>query len=558
MISPVRGNGTGMAKRPVLLSVLLLGLALLGASHLAAEQSESTGLVPAGHWAYDALMYLSLETGQTTLGVFAPAPKNELRSCLDAISPDRLGPEGTALYRRLLGFLSLPGISGPGEKPLLQSGTAVLDVRPEASLFARYRQDADALFDFDLIDEFNDSPPALSLPVSFGFGPYASAFAGFDVQQNFWASTDEGPGTNLPLSADSFDMTVPAGTNVSIGASSFNIAIGRGALETGRSATGSMILSGGADRLSYGLASFFSPAFRLSLSALELAPDRFVYFHDISLRPFPFMSITLSEAASVHASLDPRFLNPAMIYHSYAGWKDDYGTSGSPVGTQFGVLADVVPFRGTRLYGQFVMNQFQTAYEQSNFTNAAVIPNSLGGMAGAEYMRGLAGGILAVTLEGVYTNPWLYIMENHDISYYWTRRDLVAPSGYTKEWISGWLGSPFGPDAIAADLRIRYDRPGSFTLGLEYRAVCRGENGTAFFRNLLNADGGAEFYPATVAEATQTTPTGRASYQHRLAASGAWFCGRLSASGEASFSLMLGSVRAISVDLTCGLAWAVR
>ena len=92
--------------------------------------------------------------------------------------------------------------------------------------------------------------------------------------------------------------------------------------------------------------------------------------------PRAFLSLSFSEAALVHSSLDIRYCNPFMIFHSYAGWRDDYGQTGdeSPVGTQLGLTAELVPWGGFKLYGQFVMNQFQTSYELDNYSHGNRYP----------------------------------------------------------------------------------------------------------------------------------------------------------------------------------------
>jgi hypothetical protein len=191
-----------------------------------------------------------------------------------------------------------------------------------------------------------------------------------------------------------------------------------------------------------------------------------------------------------------------MIYHSYAGWRDDYDVEeGSPVGTQFALKIEAVPVKGLRCFGQFVMNQFQLAWETQGGGDADSIPNAFGGMAGVEYVRRAKQGFFSIYVEAMYSNPWLYIMDTESISYSWTRKDLVAPSGYGGKTIQGWLGSPFGPDTAAVAIRLKYDEPAKRSYGFLYRFTSQGDNGYDYYKwyyGGLGVDTSAEddkFYP---------------------------------------------------------------
>ncbi len=336
--------------------VLILSLCGVLSAEVPAKASLAE-VIPSRHWLYDALAVLSLETGRATLAVNAPASKAELGVYLDAVPFERLSAAGQTLYRKAALFLG-------SSDALWQTGEASLDFSPRLSFTARYRPSGDGGLSSDILERFNDTDPLLSLPLTIGFSPFVSVFSDFSVGEGYWVSTVKDNYTNVPSTADSFDLNVPAQAHVAAGNGFFTAVLGRGALNSGRTISGSMLLSDTADRLDYASLVFFSHGIRISLTPVELAPDKFVYYHDISVQPFSFLTLRFAEAATVNSALDLRYLNPAMIYHSYAGWKDDYGEDEGvdPVGTQFSFSADLVPVKGLRLYGQFVMNQFQTAY----------------------------------------------------------------------------------------------------------------------------------------------------------------------------------------------------
>ena len=510
--------------------------------------SPVSELYTSGHWVYDALAFLALESGETTLGTNAPASAAELKTYLHEIDYDRLSGVGRALYGKVESLL--------GEtKPLGVTGLAEIDVRPEVSLSARYVGDSSARFGFETIEDFNETKPFISIPLKFGFTPYVTTFTDFTVREGYWASTLDNASTNVPLAANSVDLNMPATAYLSAGNDFCTAVIGRGALTIGRTVSGSFILSPTADRLNYASFTLFSPRLRFSMLPIELAPTRFAYYHTLSFRPLPFLAFTFSEASLVHSTLDLRYLNPAMVFHSYAGWRDDYGTGNdSPVGSQMGLGAEIVPVPGVRLYGQFLMNQFQTSYETSNFADATSIPNALGGLAGAEAVRPFRSGYLRFTLEGSYSNPWLYILDDRSICYYASRRELVAPSGYTTENINTWLGSPYGPDTISVNAAVSYEIPSGFKTALSYRYILRGDNADAF---LASTD--SSTYQNVSGASGETTPSGTASRQHTVAVSGSWFPQELlEVGGKLGYSLMSGSVRASSIFASCSFTRKLR
>ncbi len=519
--------------------------------------SPDTELVPSGHWIYDALDYLYADVGEANIAVYAPASHFEIRTCLDAIPLDRLSPQGLSLYRKVL--------SSIGERtPVVETGAASFDTRPAVSLSARLRATNDAFFAFDRTADFNATKPLVSLPLELCFTPYVTGYSDLTLGEGYLASGLANNYTNIPNDASYVDMNWPKTAYLSAGNSFCTAVVGRGALSYGNTYSGSMLLSDSADRLDYASLSFFTPHVRYTMLPVELAPNRFAYYHSLTFKPVGFLSVTFSEGSTVNSTLDLRYLNPFMVFHNYAGWNDGsaYGHTGtgSPVGTQLGAELSVVPYRGVRVYGQFVMNQFQTSYELENWPDSAVLPNALGGTVGARYSIPIFDGFLAVTAEGVYSNPWLYIMDNKSISWYWSRNEQVMPSGYGNTAVSGWLGSPYGPDTIACVLNARYDDAGNFGIGATYRLVNRGENGDLFLAYDESASGKA-FYPGPTERdrAIMLTPSGNASLQHMVRLDVSKYIGsNLEFSGFLGYAAMSGKISANAPFCGLGATWNVR
>jgi len=507
---------------------------------LLAFESESE-LVSAGTWVYRAIPLLALEAGETTLAVNAPASDAELIGYVGSIRYENLSANGRQIYRKVMEYLR-------GSIPLLYTGIASVDSKPALSLSARYIGDTKARYGFESLLDFNSVNPFLSVPLEFGFSPYITVFTDFSINEGYWASTRGSLSTNVPVKSQSFDLNAPTTAYLSAGNSFFSAVLGRGRLNIGNTLSGSMILSDTTDRLDFASLVFFAPGLRLSMTPIELSPDRYAYFHTLSFRPARILSLTFSEAALVHSTLDLRYCNPLMVFHGYAGWRDNYGQTGdeSPVGTQFGFSFELVPYKGLKLYGQFALNQFQTTYEVENYDTASSIPNSFGGLAGAEYVGNFLKGYIDTRIEGYYSNPWLYVLDNHSISYYQTRRELVAPDGYTTQEIQSWLGSPYGPDTIAANVNCEYLVPLDRSFGLAYRFLCKGTNGDDFFNSMDDS-----YY--------KQTPTGESTTQHTISVFGSCFLTTtLEADGKLGYSLLLGDPNAYTYFASSSLTLHLR
>lgn len=526
--------------------VLTLCCAILAPPSFFAQQSYPVPEQP-GSPVYNYLRYIHVLAGEAPLVHHAPASRAELLSSLRAIDTGTLDNSVLPLVRRIESYFA-------ERVPLIASNGARLDIRPSVALSFRYSTDGDALLEKDLADIYRQQPPVFSFPLDLRFGSFASVYADFPVQKGYWAGTSANSWTNLPLSADECDMNAPDTAGISLGNTWASFMIGRGRLTTGESVSGSMFLSDASDRLDFALLTLFSPRFRVSLTTVELAPSRFVYYHHLAIKPFRFLSVALAEASNVNSSLDLRYLNPATVFHSFAGWRDDYPLSSESdsVGSQFGLIVDVVPRSGWRAYGQFVMNQFQTPYERSRFEGAQVIPDSLGGLAGIEHIRTFRSGILSCVLEGLYSTPWLYIMSNPEISFFSSRRELVAPDGKTTEYIRTWLGNGYGPDTASIMMRVLYDVPFAFSLSGSYRFTVQGSNGIRYLS-------GDVTYPTTVDEAVISTPSADSIRQHRILIEGTRaFSDRLEASASVGYSIVTGTVSDSDFSLSASVRRHLR
>lgn len=469
------------------------------------------------HWIYDAMHILSVESRQATLADRQPLSKGELLEYFSSFENAKIPQVSEPLYGMMQEYFS-------GHPFLVNAKYFAFDVNGIFSLHGQYVHGRENEVRLDRFLRYNKTPAVISVPMQIMFTPYVNLFTDLSIKKNYWASELSYPYTNLPLQTNAIDMTFPHQAGITVGGRYGVLTIGRGRLNIGRSLAGSMLLADTVDRLDYISAAVFYRKLRLSLTVTELEPTRFVFSHEVAFHPLDWISVRLYEGVVLNAPFDPKYLNPMMAFHNYFGWRDETFNgrpSASSVGCQLGVGIDIVPVRGLRIYGQYGQNQFQTYYELKNFPEARNIPNSLGGLAGIEYIHPFSFGHLSVTGEFLYANPWMYIMENKRISLYHHRSDPVAPSGKISSPIMMRLANPYGPDTMGGFLQFALTQLTKYGAKLQYRFLVKGENEEKFFKE---PDNDVYYPPAKSYDplARAKTPSAHPSYFHTISLEGSY------------------------------------
>lgn len=93
----------GVYKKVLLVLTFVFSLMSKG---IFAEVYSSQQIIPAGHWVYDAMMFLSNSCARTSFVNNAPLTVAELKLYLDFIPYDKLSASGKDLYQTILVFLS--------------------------------------------------------------------------------------------------------------------------------------------------------------------------------------------------------------------------------------------------------------------------------------------------------------------------------------------------------------------------------------------------------------------------------------------------------------------
>ncbi|AEE17840.1 hypothetical protein Trebr_2433 [Treponema brennaborense DSM 12168] len=464
---------------------------------------------------YDALAALALDSGRLPFAVNGPATAGELRRYLDAIPYESLSSVGRYDYALVLQELSRPvsGISWDGFISLGTEAAVSIDgyVKSNAAIGWQY--------------EWKNRDPFFLLPLVVSAGDYLTLETSASVGIYEGAALRHFNFTNIPLRMDTLDGNFPHDAYASVGFQHdgrhfLNFQIGRGSLNIGRTAMGSIIISDYMRDVSYAKISLFSPRLRFSSYVTQHAVNKYFYFHHFEVRPADWFSVSMLEGVMVNAPLELRYLNPMMIFHGFGAWRDydaynaDMGNGSHPagdsrVGSYLAFTVDARPCAYTRLYGLFAMNQFQLKFEIENDPAALAVPNSLGFQGGVESIVPLKSGYLTVNGEFVYTMPWFYVSRDKEWSLVSERTEFYRGGSP----LLSWIGSPFGPDTIACQIGASYGEYGDWKAGVRYRFTVHGENG----KNVFEKD---HYYPTTVEEAQASTPTGTPEYSHAVMLSG--------------------------------------
>ena len=515
------------------------------------------------HWIYDAMYILSVESRQTTLADRQPLSKGELAEYFSSFDNAVIPQASEPLYRMMQGYFS--------DHPFLfRRKYFAFDVNGIFTLQGQYVHNPENEVRLDSFLRYNRTPAIVAVPMHVMFTSYADFFVNLSLKKNYWAAILSYPYTNVPLEGNAFEAAFPTQAGLSLGGRFFNFTIGRGALNIGRSLAGSMLLADTVDRMDYITATFFYKKVRLSLNVVELEPTRFVFSHEAAFRPIEWLAIRLYEGIVLNAPFDPKYLNPMMIFHNFFGWREKTFNANaseesgkSSIGCQFGLGVDIVPVRGLRLYGQYGQNQFQTSFELKRYPAARNIPNSLGGLAGIEYIHPFSFGHLSVTGEFLYANPWMYIMENKYISLYHRRRDTVAGKGKTNSYIEQWVANPYGPDTIGAFLQLVLTEPQKYRAKFGYRFLVKGENEDNFFDPSKEKPGKPGiYYPDAnnyepIAQAK--TPSANPSYFHTISLEGTYRVIKpLELNAGLNWTIVAGKKSGHAVDIYSSVKYTIR
>jgi len=450
-----------------------------------------------GDWAYEALAILSREQGKVFL-VDSRLTVTQMEQHLAEIDTDSLSDSALAIYNRLTAYLkSTPWLGSQSDAISLG-----LDLIIQPELYFKTNKDVPWIY-----NDYSRNP-LLQIPLGVSLGRWVTAEADLYFGQNEYAASLHDNYINIPFDAVAqTDIHFPKRAYASIGspvgeASGFNLAIGLGDNFFGKTRTGSIIISDHLERTVYAEATVYSPAFRYTAQVIQYEVNKYHYMHYMQARLHKKFSVSLAEGVMAAAPLELRFLNPFTIFHSYESFKtytdynidkghnptdasldelwdknpdgsDKYDRTFDPnnhsrIGSYFGVKLEYLPVKNLRLYGLFVMDQFNLPMKKSHWMDT-LYPDAAGFQAGAEFSFPAKGGYWEFGIEGVYTYPYLYVMWDKSWSFYKEVPEL------DKMTLRYWTGSPFGPDTIAGTFWTGFRSSKLWYAGFSFEFSAQGE-----------------------------------------------------------------------------------
>jgi hypothetical protein len=488
-----------------------LGLFLLFAGGGTVFPLPAQKLIYPGEWPYDALASLSQEQ-RVLFFSGAMITVTQMRGMLAEIDESSLSPSGQALYEKLAAYLESPGDLS------FDSGALEVDVWAalQGELYYNSNEKTGWIYDH------TRRKPFFTLPVSLSFSPYAVLELDVNVEQKRDALNINDNYGNF-LFWKSFNFNMPHRAYLSLGlpfrnSSGLQFRIGMGEDFFGRTHTGSVILSDYMTNVTHGSLAFYSPLVNYSANIMQFKVDKYYYYHKLETRFFKRLSFSMLEGVLVNAPLELRYLNPAMIFHSFHGYGDyeppnDIAYDNSRVSSFFAMKLELQMIKYSRIYGIWALNELQTPGERKDHPDALRV-NSFAFQGGAEFSlpHSLAGGgHWTFGLEGVYTYPYFYVMEGKDWSFY-------KPADSQTGDLEFWMGTPFGPDSAAASLWGGFNGP-AWSLSLSFLFLAQGERSST---GIFTANDYHPWRTKNTAELSLVSPTGIPAYTLALGLSGTW------------------------------------
>lgn len=281
----------------------------------------------------------------------------------------------------------------------------------------------------------------------------------------------------LKTGLDVFNVNIPEKALISFGGKNWNFSAGRSVLKWGSGETGNLFLGGNtrfhnaarftvfSDIFKFTFVSIFYPfsgeAETTDQNTIQMNGFNVFLAHRYDTRFFKDrLSLGLSEAIMYQSStgtFDLRVFNPVTIYHNYF----IRGNSNSILGIDL----DYTLMSGLNLYSQIVIDEQNVPGEPGAQNEGGWRPSKRGFLGGIKYYLPLEDSLWKFNLEGVYTDPLLYLREKYNpatgqygVSFYGKFREFT--NSYGIQFLKECVGYRYGGDAVVADLRSSYEKTG--------------------------------------------------------------------------------------------------
>ncbi len=375
-----------------------------------------------------------------------PVTEDNLVFLLSKIDSSKLNGSALQMYRDLQDRLE-------NRKVLVNADSVVLDFRIPVLIGEVWNNNS--------FLPFRDRLPLIEAKTEISITDYFTLYSVFDFKADKTVYSEAGDIKIHSLyNIRDLSHEYPSTAYGSFGNKTFNLIIGRDRMSAGDGITGNLELS--QNLLFQDFAKFSVMKGPVSYDFTVLAydnpvdsatdirrynfndPFKAAYIHRISGVIRNKVTTTLFQGLMTygeHTFSDPRVLNPFMMIHNTFTFMN--GNANNFFGLEVSVA---LPF-GMKFDAQALLDQFKLGSESSDSGQ-----NALGFLANLSGSWVLGDGILSAYAEGVYNNPYLYLIEetNPDIPNLkkWYQLDLVSAYKYFADgdYEQNYIGYPLGGD----------------------------------------------------------------------------------------------------------------
>lgn len=486
-----------MKKKLAMLIALLLAASMLFAGVTAENRQK---IYPVDSDVYEAIKYLYISQGLALPSTTGPWSGAELDLMLSRIDAESLSPSAMKTYEFVAEELGKEARLNPDENFGLDVG---LKISTEMFLHSNPKEFS-SLDDFGGKGDWRAATPLLSVPLETWIGNLVYGYSSFDlgVNRTLVNGIDDSVFvSNIymvpPIVMDDLNLNFPLRAFGSIGGDFWNISIGRDKLSWGPGESGNLVIG---DQIPYhnnARFSAFSNHFKYTFSLssfihpmnyttndgtqdwLDLSYDMTVpregtsmfIAHRLEWRIIDKINMALTEAIMYQSEtnqLDLLVLSPTAVFHNYY----IRGNANSLLSFEI----DYTPIEYLNIYGEMVIDEFKLPGEFSNDGP----PSASGYILGAKTSIPLGDGMLYGSLEGAYTDPYLYLRDDGDEygpNNYGINFVVATPeftNGGKANYTLDFLGYRYGNDSVVANLNVGYKVFGSWFVDGRYTYIADG------------------------------------------------------------------------------------
>jgi len=390
-------------------SLLITLFCLLAASVMTLEPSS---LIPADHLFYKWTPAAMRIQGKTMPFTIYPATNREAEF-IQGISDMALPKTGSDILKKESPF------AFDADLTLTLEGYSVFDLSTgELAMNAGY----------PALNDENTRQSLLSLPLEMTFFNTVYASTTTEIQEDplmYFEAKDNF--TNVPGGAYEIHLHFPLEAYFSTSGENGTAMFGRLPTNFGPGDFGSLILSDDSEYFD----SLFLHGFwdKVSLtffaSSLEVWTEGLAYsngnypsslsgtfsktltLHSFEYTPFENWRIGLTESHISGGELGASYqqYNPLLIFHNY--YIPEYGN------ILFQADSSLVIIPGLEIYAACLVDQYQLPVEKETWGEGAMIPDAYGLSGGIFYSHKVKKNIFTLSVETVYTNPWLFTHQSY-------------------------------------------------------------------------------------------------------------------------------------------------